>query len=206
MKKYISISALLVIAVIVLYYSFYFQKLDIRRENEQVKKFNPKEKVEYFWNNRQEILESAIDLQVFDSQLASDPEKLISQHGKSVGITSTISFMVRGNTQYTPTESGKLALKIANSSRDYYLRTKFIFGNSARDASGFFKIDDFENTMDFNAVATELNKLILTREITKLDSIPAGESIKFYGALEINVENMPKEVDIIPLKIETIDD
>ena len=207
MKKYISISVLLVLAVVALYNSFYFQKLDIRRDNEEVKKFNPKEKVGYFWDNkRQEILPSAIDLKTFDMQLASDPEKLISQYGKTVGITSTISFMVQGKAQYTPTESGKLAVEVANSNIDYYLRTKFIFGNSARDASGFFKIDDFENTMDFNAVATELNKLILTREIIKLDSIQAGERIKFYGALEVNVENLPKELDIIPLKIEAVDE
>jgi predicted lipoprotein len=86
------------------------------------------------------------------------------------------------------------------------LRTKFIFGNAARDASGYFKIDEFENTMDFNAVSTELNKLILTRVITKLDSLSAGRTIKFYGALEINSENIPKEIEIIPLKIEAVDE
>jgi predicted lipoprotein len=205
MKKYISISVGIVLAVVVLYNSFYFQKLDVRRDSEEIKKFNPKEKVEYFWENkRQQVLESAIDLKTFDNQLAADPEELIRQHGKKVGITSTVSFLVRGNAYYTPTESGKLAVKIADSDKDYYLRTKFIFGNSARDASGFFKINDFENTMDFNAVATELNKLILTREITKLDSIAEGEKISFYGALEINIENIPKELDIIPLKIEAL--
>lgn len=207
MKKNISIAVISILVAVALYNSVYFQKLDIRREKEEVKKFNPKEKTEYFWNiKREEVLETAIDLKAFDTQLAANPEKLINQYGKAVGITSTFSFLVQSYAEYTPTESGKIPVNILNGNADYKLRTKFIFGNSARDATGFFKIDDFENTMDFNAVATELNNLILTRVITKLDSMTAGDTIKFYGALEINSENIPKEVDIIPLKIEVVDE
>ena len=206
-KKYISLFVTSVIVATVLYNSVYFQKLDMRREKEEVKKFNSKEKAEYFWETkRDEVLESATDLKAFDTQLTANHEKLIDQYGKSVGITSIFSFLVQGYAKYTPTESGKIPLNISHSRFNYLLRTKFIFGNAARDASGFFKIDDFENTMDFNAVSTELNKLIITRVITKLDSLSAGRTIKFYGALEINSENIPKEIEIIPLKIEAVDE
>ena len=58
--------------------------------------------------------------------------------------------------------------------------------------------------MDFNALSTELNKLVIDREVSKLDSLSEGETIKFIGALEFNSENVPKQIGIIPLKIEAV--
>jgi predicted lipoprotein len=203
MKKYLGIFAACVLLVAALYNSVYFEKLDAKKEKESLKAFNPKDKVEYFWNlKRDEVLESAIDLKAFDSQLQENPEKLIRQYGKSIGITSTFSFLVKGIATQRKSESGEIPVEISNSFADYNLQLKFIFGNAARDATGYFNIDDFENTMDFNAVATELNRLIKEREIAKLDSITPGKTIKFFGALEINSENIPKRVEIIPLKFE----
>jgi len=203
MKKYLGIFAACVLLVAALYNSVYFEKLDAKKEKESLKAFNPKDKVEYFWNlKRDEVLESAIDLKAFDSQLQENPEKLIRQYGKSIGITSTFSFLVKGIATQRKSESGEIPVEISNSFADYNLQLKFIFGNAARDATGYFNIDDFENTMDFNAIATELNRLIKEREIAKLDSITPGKTIKFFGALEINSENIPKRVEIIPLKFE----
>ena len=203
MKKYLGIFAACVLLVAALYNSVYFEKLDAKKEKESLKAFNPKDKVEYFWNlKRDEVLESAIDLKAFDSQLQENPENLIRQHGKSIGISSTFSFLVKGIATQRKSESGEIPVEISNSFADYNLQLKFIFGNAARDATGFFNIDDFENTMDFNAIATELNRLIKERVIAKLDSITLGETIKFFGALEINSENIPKRINIIPLKFE----
>lgn len=203
MKKYLGIFAACVLLVAALYNSVYFEKLDAKKEKESLKAFNPKDKVEYFWNlKRDEVLESAIDLKAFDSQLQENPEKLIRQYGKSIGITSTFSFLVKGIATQRKSESGEIPVEISNSFADYNLQLKFIFGNAARDATGYFNIDDFENTMDFNAIATELNRLIKEREIAKLDSITPGKTIKFFGALEINSENIPERVEIIPLKFE----
>ena len=60
--------------------------------------------------------------------------------------------------------------------------------------------------MDFNAIASEINRIILNREIAKLDSLSPGETIKFIGAVEINLENISKRVDVIPLRLERSDD
>jgi hypothetical protein len=206
-KKYSGIIIIFFLVIVALYNSVYFEKLNVKSKKEGIANSNPIENIEYFWNVARDVmLDLAIDLKAFDTQLAANPEKLIDQYGKSVGITSIFSFLVQSYAKYTPTESGKMSVNISHSRFNYVLRTKFIFGNAARDASGYFKIDEFENTMDFNAVSTELNKLILTRVITKLDSLSAGRTIKFYGALEINSENIPKEIEIIPLKIEAVDE
>lgn len=204
MKKTISIPLISVLALFGLYHSVYFEKLDVKKQKESVKNFNPREKAEYFWNNElDKVLASAIELETFDSQLAENPEALMQDHGKSVGITSTYCFLVRGVAKQVQPGAEEIPVDLTDGRAEYSLKTKYIFGNTFRDATGYFNIDDFENTMDFNALSTELNKLILTRVITKLDAISPGEAIEFYGALEINSENLPQKIDIIPLKIET---
>ena len=207
MKKYICISIISILAVVALYNSVYFEKLDAKKEKDIVKVFDPKSRVEYFWDNKlDEVLKSAMDIKLFDSELADDPEALTGQDGKSVGITSTYCFLVKGVTRNLQPGSAKIPIDIKKSYAEYNLKIKYIFGNTARDAIGYFNINDFENTMNFNAIASELNKIILNREIAKLDSLSPGETIKFIGALEINLENISKQVDVIPLRLERSDD
>ena len=205
MKKYIKISIIALIAIAALYNSVYFEKLDAKKLKDTMKIFNPKEKAIYFWDNDlDELLTSAIDLKLFDSLLADNSEKLISHHGKAVGITSSYCFLVSGVTKQTSLDSEEIPVELTDSNIEYSLQIKYIFSNAARDATGYFNIDDFENTMDFNALSTELNKLVLDREVSKLDSLSEGETIKFIGALEVNSENVPKQIGIVPLKIEAV--
>lgn len=205
MKKYIFIPVIALLAVVALYNSVYFEKLDAKKITENSKDFNPEAKAKYFWDNQLDaILKSAIDLKLFDAQLADNPESLIRQHGKAVGITSTFSFLVKGFAKQAPPGADQLSVDLPDGHAAYNLQIKYIFGNAARDATGYFNIDDLKNTMDFNALSTELNKLILARVITRLDSLPPGENIKFIGALEINTETIPRQIDIVPLKFEAV--
>lgn len=206
MKKRIVILGALLVAVAALYHSVYFEKLDARRNKELVKSFNPKEVAGFFWKNKlAEVLEKALDLKLFDSLLAVNPRDLVSQYGKSVGVTSNYSFLVKGIALTGRPEADKLATTLKTVSSTYSLQVKYIFGNAARDATGYFNVDDFQNTMDYNAVATELNSLVLNEVIAqKLDSLASGTMIGFVGAVEINAESIQKELDIIPLSIEII--
>jgi len=205
MNKFIKISLISLIAIVALYSSVYFEKLNIRKERVSIRDFNPRDKAEYFWDNGLEpILQSAIDLKLFDSQLVNNPESLINRYGKAIGITSTYSFLVKSTAHQVSPNAEEIPVKIQNSHSEYSLQIKYIFGNAARDATGYFHIDDFENTMDFNAISTELNRLIVEKEIVKLDSIPIGETITFIGALEINSEIIPDKITIIPLKLEAV--
>jgi predicted lipoprotein len=205
MKKTIFIPVIALWAVVFLYNSVYFEKLDVKKAKESIKDFNPEAKAKYFWDNQLDaVLKSAIDLKLFDSQLADNPESLIRRHGKAVGITSTYSFLVKGFAKQASPGSEQIPVDIPDGHAAYNLQIKYIFGNAARDATGYYNIDDFANTMDFNALSTELNKLILARVIARLDSLPSGENIKFIGALEINAENSPRQIDIVPLKFEAV--
>ncbi|MBN1482875.1 DUF2291 family protein [candidate division KSB1 bacterium] len=203
MKKYIKISVFALIVIVALYNSVYFEKLDERKAKESMKTFDPKDKAHYFWDNElDKLLASAIDLKLFDSQLVDNPENLTSQHGKAVGITSSYCFLVSGQTKQFLPDSEEIPVEITDGRSEYKLQIKYIFSNAARDATDYFNIDDFENTMDFNAISTELNKLILQREVSKLDSLADGDVIKFIGAVEIDPKNIPDQIAIVPLKIE----
>ncbi|MDP3683898.1 MAG: DUF2291 family protein [Ignavibacteria bacterium] len=206
MKKKYLVFVIFFFVVVALYNSVYFEKLDSKRQQETKKNFNPKESVDFFWKNKlDEILKSAIDLKLFDSLVAANPNILIKQYGKSVGITSNYSFLVKGLAKTVAPGAEAIPVIITHGNARYKLFIKYLFGNSARNATGYFNIDDFENTMDFNAVATELNSLILKKVIAnKLNSLTPGVDIKFVGALELNSENIQKELEIVPLKLEII--
>jgi hypothetical protein len=206
MKKYFVTFIIVVFAAFALYNSLYFEKLDQRKLQEMKKNFNPKEAVDFFWKNKlDDILKYAVNLKLFDSLLVADPQYLIQQSGLTVGISSDYSFIVSGITVTKGKDAEEIPAVLPDGNFKYNLILKYIFGNAARNAVGYFKVNDFENTMDFNAVATELNSVILKNVINeKFNSLPSGTRVKFFGAVEMNPENILNEFNIIPLRFEII--
>lgn len=203
-KNYIALPLLFLVTAVGLWNSVYFEPLDAKRERKKIKSFNPQKMVDYFWKNKlDEALETAIDVERFDSLLRTKPQTLIEQHGKSVGVTTRFSFLVRGVATSVEPGHEKIPVAITGSVARYNLLVKHVFGNAARNATGFFHVDDFENTMDFNAVATELNVLIVKEVIAhKLDSILVGTNVRFIGAAEVSMGELAAEIEIVPLKLE----
>jgi len=206
MKKWIVISAAFVLAVVALYESIYFERLDAKNAKEMIRKVSPKETAEYFWKNELDgILETAIDLKSFDSVLAANPRALVQRYGKAVGITSNYCFLVKGTATRIVREAERIPAVITNGHANYQLVARHIYGNTARDATGYFDIDDFRNTMDFNTLATELNAIIVKEVAGRaLNAISPGASMHFIGAVEINADNIPTEIAIVPLKLEAV--
>jgi predicted lipoprotein len=205
MKKALIIIFSILIGIVFIYYSVYFEKLDIKKQQELVKKFNPKELVDYFWKNElNKTLEKAISLNEFDSLLNVNPAFLANKFGKTVGISSYYSVLVKGKGKVKKDEQGNLIIKW-NGKNEYKIATRYIFSNTARDASGFFDIDFFENTMDYNAVSTELNARIIKEVIAGMPNLIVDDSfISFIGAIGFSTESNPKELEIVPLKLEII--
>ncbi len=206
MKKFFSVFIIVLLAAFMLYNSVYFEKLDLIQQQEMKKNFNPKEAVDFFWKSKlDEILNTALNLKIFDSLLTANPSYLIKQYGKTVGISSDYSFLVKGITRTAGGDAEKIPVALPNGNLKYNLVLKYIFGNTARDAVGYFKIDDFNNTMEFNEVASELNNAVLTKVIgDKLNTILPGTDVKFIGAVAANRENIPEELEIVPLKLEIV--
>ena len=202
-RKIIYLVVLTALGIFIVYNSIYIETLETKKQKNKVKNFNPGEMVNYFWENHlDKLLNNAIELEKFDSLLNNNAEYLIKQYGHAVGITSNYCFLVNGKSKIIQVNPERLFLEFISNAK-YSVIIKSIFSNTARDATGYFRVDDFENTMDFNAVSSELNSRILSEVVPgKYDTIRIGSSISFYGAIEINETDFFKEeFDIIPLKM-----
>jgi len=204
-KKLLIALGLVFIGSFVVYHSVYFEKLDAKRQNELVKNFKPNELVDYFWKNKlDDILKNALEIRVFDSLLQANPEQLIAKYAKTVGISSNYCFLIKGQCKVENVTLYRVIIDYKGYVT-YNIPIKFIFNNTARDASGFFKVDNFANSIEFNAISSELNSRILREVINKkISAIKTGSLIKFSGAVEIDKEAPAKELDIVPLTFEVI--
>jgi predicted lipoprotein len=202
MKKVLIVLITILISAFVIYRSVYFEKLDAKKQRDLMKNFNPKELVDYFWKNQLEnVLKTAIALNEFDSLVKVNPLLLAKKYGKTVGISSNYCVLVKGEVKVKKDELGNLAV-LWDGNAEYTIVAKYIFSNTVRDASGCFNVDNFQNTMDFNAVSAELNKRILKEVIAnKADSLSDGSKISFAGAIEVNTESVAKKLEIVPLKL-----
>jgi predicted lipoprotein len=191
-----------------LYNAVYFERLDLKIQRETTRSFNPNEAVDLFWKTSlSDILKTAIDLRSFDSLLVANRSFLVHQYGKTVGISSEYSFLVHGTARTGQRNPEGIPVSIKNGNATYNLRIQHIFGNSARDALGYFRLDDFDNTMDFNAVAAALNSLIVKEVVAgTFNHVRQGAAVRFVGALTIDAEHRTQQLDIIPLHIEIIDE
>lgn len=204
-KKTITYILLGICGILLIYNSVFIEKLDEKKQRDRIKNFNPKEMVDYFWDNQLDnILKNAVSLEKFDSLLLGNPVLLAKQYGKTVGISSNYCFLIKGDALVKNNGSGKLIIDLQSTVK-YSLLVKFIFSNTVRDASGYFNVDNFQNSMDFNAVSTELNAKIMKEVIAdKVNSISDGTKIEFAGAVEVNIESVAKELDIVPLKLDIV--
>ncbi len=193
-----------VIAVIaVIRFSFYIEPLQEHKEKELMKKFSPDQLVEYHWNNDLEaLLSNALDVKAFNDGMTSDAKGFSLKYAKSPGIGAGSYFLIKGKVRVTGKSEDAISFDFSGETKARLL-TKFIFANTARDASGWFDADAFQNTMDFNSVSTCLNKIIVEKVAKPvMDSICIGSDIEFWGALELNPDKYPvKNIDIVPLKI-----
>jgi len=194
------------LTAVVLYNAVYVEKLDLKAQQERKRHVNPGEQVDLFWKTElHTILNTAIDLKSFDSLLVANPPALIKHYGRTVGISSAYSFLVKGTARTTGREAEAIPVLLTNGNATYSLRVRHIFGNTARDAVGFFQVDEFENTMDFNAVAAALNSLIAKDVVAPaIDGISPGATVGFVGAVAMDVEHRPEHMDIIPLHIQIL--
>jgi predicted lipoprotein len=204
-KKFLIYIFSIICLIFLLWQSVYFEKLTQKKQKDTIKNFNPKQLVDYFWLNiLPELSSNALLIETFDSLINFNKNILFDKYGNSIGISSNYCFLVKGKNRIINVSNENAFISVS-SKNDYYIKTKFIFSNTARDASGFFKLDDFQNSMDFNAVSSELNNRIMN-EVDKIRSNLKNDCIiEFVGAVEINLdifeENKKNKFEIIPFAI-----
>ncbi len=204
MKKMIKWGAWCLATVIVVLLSVKIEPLD----EHTTQTFDPAKELETFWTEELPQLllsDRIVDADLFRAELKNNRKLLVDRYGSTLGIGAPYSMLIGGEFEVV-TVGEELTLIRTAQGAEFDLRTAYIFGNTAREATALFSIDDYENTMDFNLVSSELNQHILQEIIApQRDALIQGARLHIVGALDLPQEGLPKgRFELIPLTLKTL--
>ncbi|HEY6978903.1 MAG TPA: DUF2291 domain-containing protein [Chitinophagaceae bacterium] len=196
---------------IVAYNSVYFKKLDEVKASKASKEFNAAHYAEMFWNTKlMPDLNNAVDLSQLTSMLSTDPAKTFDTYSHALGIGNLRYFLVSGKGTVANIHEDDVTVQLQNDSskQNITIATEYIFGNAVRDATGMININEFNNTMDFNNVSAEINKIIREKVLPSFKAnIQNGDRIEFVGAIELNKEHLDlSNIEVIPVRVTVMSD
>lgn len=194
--KYSKIIIHTAVAFAAVYFSFYTENLTERQKREEMSRYNPEQLVNKIMKDSLASLEQkALSISMLAEGIRHNAEEFAKTHGKVLGIGSPVFYIVKGECHDAKLADGEEIHATADGI-SIKIPIKHIFGNNARDASGWFNIDNFKNTMDFNAVSAEMNKYI-TKETAGFKMPTEGQTVTFVGAVAVP----PHSSDISTLEI-----
>jgi len=194
----------LIVIVVVAYNSVYFKKLDEVKAARSAKDFNADAYAQTFWSNKLiPNLNKAIDLNQLTALLSNDAEKTFNTYSHALGIGNLRYFLVKGKGTITSINQDDIAVSLDSSKQSITVATEYIFGNAVRDATGLININEFNNTMDFNNISAELNKIIREKVLPPFkQQAKKGDRIAFTGAIELNKEHLDlSNIEVMPVRI-----
>jgi len=205
-KKVIKYSTLAVAAVIVLVNSIYIADLDKIKAENLSKTFDPASYAADFWNNRlPSKLPEAVDAGELVRMLEEDKESAFDNYSNALGIGNIRYFLISGEGVVENVEENFVSIRTGyeESPLEVHIATEYIFGNAVRDASGIIDINEFSNTMDFNNISAEINRIIRARVIPPFkEKVKKGDTAAFTGAMELNREILNLErLEAIPIEL-----
>lgn len=191
-----------VAVVMILALSLRIERFDERTSAE----FDPTEQVEHFWTEELPALltgDRVVEVEIFCQELKNNRQLLIDRYGLTLGIGAPYSLLLGG--EFTVAEVGEeLSTLRTEAGATLLMRTAYIFGNTVREATGAFSIDDYENTMDFNSIASELNDRVVECIVAPAEALlRVGSRLRVVGALDLTPKGQADEVfELIPLLIQ----
>ena len=194
----------LIVIVVVAYNSVYFKKLDEVKASKAATEFNAAKYAQTFWSSKlMPDLNKAIDLPQLTSMLSNDATRTFDSYSHALGIGNLRYFLVKGKGTITSINQDDIAVSLDSSKQSITVATEYIFGNAVRDATGLININEFNNTMDFNNVSAELNKIIRQKVLPPFkQKVKKGNIIEFTGAVELNKEHLDlSNIEVIPVRI-----
>src|SRR5439155_18308957 len=115
-------------------------------------------------------------------------------------------FLVKGKGTIASINENDISVLPDSNKQTITIATEFIFGNAVRDATGLININEFNNTMDFNNVSAEINKIIREKVLPSFKSnAKKGNKIEFVGAIELNKEHLDlSPIEVVPVEIKIL--
>ncbi len=189
-RKYLLYLIGSVALVLVLGNSLEFRRLDAKRAEDQAARFSPAEYARDFWDNR---LPAALDAAQPAGELVrlfnTDMEAAV-RRGRTLGQSRTHAYLLEGGGPIVAVERDGLLVSVSpeDPGPEALLCTgSYISGNAVRDASGLVDVSAFSDTMKFNRISAEINRIVVQEVIAPfLARTPqVGMNVRFVGAAEV---------------------
>lgn len=220
--KYIIVAAII---SVVAYYSVSFENLEEIKEQQRRVTFNAAEYARDFWDNRlKSCLDEAVDAEELIGLFNTNMPEAIEKFGRTPGVSRVYAYLLKGEGRIRAI--GKdffdISLKEPWTKPDIRIISGFyIPGNAVRDASGLIDVSEFSDTMKFNEISGEINKIVVKEVIRPfLGKNPQdGDTISFIGATKVEQDateeapfgqlidkssetNKYKLVEVVPIELE----
>jgi predicted lipoprotein len=207
MKKALKYLFAIIILVVLAFNSVYFRKLD--RVKASSTTFDAKTYArKYFDEKLLPSLNNAVEIEQLISLLNSNKQQTFEKYGHALGIGNIRYFLVKGEGKVLSiNENDVTVLAVADSNKKTIsIATEFVFGNAIRDASGKIDINEFSNTMDFNSVSAETNKIVRSQVLPQFKAnVKKGDTVQFAGAIELNKEHLNvEEIELMPVQLKIL--
>lgn len=207
MKKALKYLSAIVILAVLAFNSVYFKKLDQVKASSTT--FDAKAYARrYFDEKLLPSLNNAIEINQLISLLHLNKQQSFEKYGHALGIGNIRYFLAKGEGQILSiNENDVTVLAVADiNKKAIRIATEFVFGNAIRDASGKIDINEFSNTMDFNSVSAEINKIVRSRVLPQFKAnVKKGDTVQFAGAIELNKEHLNVEdIELMPVQLKIV--
>jgi predicted lipoprotein len=195
------IAIVLVAALCRAFPPFHLRSLKAARVAEANAAFNPTNFVEKFWSGK--LLPGtaqAADAGKVLAAIAESPQRAREQFGRTVGISSSYCYFLRGSGRVVSVNEDSIGLAVnsTDAAADISVPLGLVFGNAVRDGTGLLSASEFPNAQEFNAIAAGLNNIVETKVLPELQRIAVvGKRVQFAGCVEVADE----ETDLKPLKL-----
>jgi predicted lipoprotein len=199
----------LAVLVVIAYNSVYFKKLDEVKASSASLQFDAAKYARNYLDKKlTPNLSKALDLNHLVPLIETVKDSTFNRYSYALGIGNIRFFLVKGEGEIKSINENDVTvlLKTDTSQRTVKIATEYVFGNAIRDASGMIDINEFSNTMDFNNVSAEINKIIRTEVLPPFKSrAKEGNRLQFTGAVELNREHPDLEkIEVIPIALNII--
>jgi predicted lipoprotein len=209
LRKYLKYLAAFIVFVVILTNSIYIKKLSDVNAASTTKKFDAEKYASDFWTSKLiPSLNKAIEINALTGLLKKEPEQTFKKYSYALGIGNLKYFMVKGSGMVASVNENSIAIAVTTfrNTNKVSIETEYVYGNAVRDASGIIQMNEFDNTMDFNEVSAEINKIIRTKVLPAFKAnVKKGDSVQFTGAIELNQKHLNLvAMEVTPIAIRII--
>ena len=192
-RRHIVYAALLLALLVLLGSSMEFRRLETKRAEERAQRFDPAQYARDFWDQRLEsVLGTALNVGQMTDLFNQDMQAAIGK-GRTLGQSRVHAYLLQGEGTIVALDKQGLSVSVAGPEAvpEILICTgSYISGNAVRDASGLVDVSSFSDTMKFNRISSEINKIVVQEVISPFlaQGPQVGRVVRFVGAAEVAEE------------------